>query len=366
MTSTQEEEYSTPQGPPDQQCIQCQSTTYTTYIPLECSHKVCPKCLMFLLQLNSFKGLISHDQIYIICNCSSKKNSVSFEALEILFADTYGVELDLEDQKEKFKLLKDYFLEKLKQDYSIKKQILSDSIKDLTELQKEHKEKYDKFQKKVYRLLNLMKYVMCFNKKCDIEKVEFVSKEKQTYNQLKTILNGIKKKKNDLKVNVEVKGDFDKNHEMKIKYANDCYEIYTGLLKSNSRSKAQLLSDTSNSGVNSAEIQEMNTELLRIYDKIALEMKKDLKAVVPNENNVEIISQTETNNVDTTKKALSIDQFEYQIQIQNTEDKHNAANAHNYSVCSESSNQFEFIAQYKVTDKQLIKDTFDLSIISTK
>lgn len=367
MTSNPNEEYSTPQGPPIQKCIQCQSTSYTTYIPLECSHKVCPKCLMFLLQLNSFKGLITHDQIYIVCNCSPKKNSVSFEALEILFADAYGVELDLKDQKEKFKLLKDYFLEKLRQDYSIKKQILSESIKQLTEIQKEHKEKYDKFQKKVYRLLNLMKYVMCFNKKCDIEKVDFISKEKQQYNQLTTILNGIKKKKNELKVNVEVKGDFDKNYEMKIKYANDCYEIYTGLLKNNSRSKAQLLRDTNNLSGNNTEIQGMNLKLLKIYEKITLEMKKDMKTVVPNENNIEIISQVEISNTDHTKKILSIEQFEYQIikQLPNM-DNNNITNANNYALYSESLNQFEYTPQYKLINKQLIKDTFNLSIISTK
>jgi hypothetical protein len=81
----------------------------------------------------------------------------------------------------------------------------------LKEIAREHKEKYDKFQKNVYRLLNIMKYAICFNKNCDFERVDINNKEKGVFMQLSNI-------KGELNVNMSVKGEFEMCKEMKVKY----------------------------------------------------------------------------------------------------------------------------------------------------
>ena len=79
----------------------------------------------------------------------------------------------------------------------------------LTEIAREHKEKY----------------VMCFNKNCDIERVDVDNKEKGVFMQLSNVIGCIKKRKGELNVNVSVKG------EMKVKYCNDCFDVYNGVLR---------------------------------------------------------------------------------------------------------------------------------------
>ena len=309
---------STPHEP--SQCIQCSSTSYTTYINLQCSHNICPQCILTLLQLNSFKGLITHDHIYIICNCSPHKNQISFDALEVFLSDAFGVDLDLSVQQPKFKLLKQQFIDQLKQDYSTKKFQLNEAIQVLTEISKEHKEKYDKFQKKVYRLLNIMKYVMCFNKTCDIERINVDNKDKGMFLQLSSVIGNIKKKKGELNVNVHVKGEFDLFKEMKVKYWNDCFDVYSGVLRRNARSKGEL-SERKQMKRN----EEMNynyagkREVFRIYDNIVEEMKKEMRTVVSKECFVEIAGQVHKIN----DEHIENDNSENKIVVQDDDIKEN-------------------------------------------
>ena len=295
----------TPTSNASSHCIQCSSTS-STYITLQCHHNICPTCILTLLQLNSFKGLISHDHIYIICNCSSYKNQISFEALETFLSDAFGVDLDLSSQQHKFKLLKQHFIDQLKQDYSTKKYQLTEAIQVLTEIAKEHKEKYDKFQKKVYRLLNIMKYVMCFNKNCDIEKVSVDNKEKGVFMQLSNVIGNIKKRKGELNVNVSVKGEFEVFKEMKVKYWNDCFDVYNGVLRRNARSKGELNERKEMKKNEEGMYSAGKREVFRIYDNIVEGMKKDMRSVVSKECDVEIVGCVKEEG-DENKNKIEID-----------------------------------------------------------
>ena len=356
---------STPTSTPNalSQCIQCSSTS-STCITLQCHHNICPTCILTLLQLNSFKGLITHDHIYIICNCSPYKNQISFEALEAFLSDAFGVDLDLSSQQHKFKLLKQHFIDQLKQDYSTKKYQLTEAIQVLTEIAKEHKEKYDKFQKKVYRLLNIMKYVMCFNKNCDIEKVSVDNKEKGVFMQLSNVIGNIKKRKGELNVNVSVKGEFEVFKEMKVKYWNDCFDVYNGVLRRNARSKGELSERKEMKKNEEGMYNNGKREVFRIYDNIVEEMKKDMRSVVSKECDVEIVKCVKEGG---DENKIKINDDENKIIVKNdikandtVGNNDNGLTNNNNNICKDIIDKSTNTPYIEIVDKSLNTSNIDI------
>ena len=201
-------------------CIQCENEQCKEYFKLQCEHYVCPNCVMKLLQLNCFRGIASKESIFIVCNCSTEKNSISLEQLDDLFTKEYG-NVELKEKKEQYRLLYENFNLKLKNDYSIKKTVINNLIKELAEMAKLHKKKYEKFQKNAKKIFNLIKYVMSRNIKCDIESVSFESRIKDEFSNILNQVIGLKNRKKDLNIIVNLNNQYEENKEMKIKIYKD-------------------------------------------------------------------------------------------------------------------------------------------------
>ena len=228
-----------PEEKKQRKCIQCENEQCKDYFKLQCEHFVCPNCVMKLLQLNCFRGIASKESIFIVCNCSTEKNSISLEQLDDLFTKEYG-NVELKEKKEQFRLLYENFNLKLKNDYSIKKTLINDLIKELAEMAKLHKKKYEKFQKNAKRIFNLIKYVMSRNIKCDIESVSFESRIKDEFSNILNQVIGLKNRKKDLNIIVNLNNQYEENKEMKIKIYKDAYDIFSAMFPK-SRSKKNLL-----------------------------------------------------------------------------------------------------------------------------
>ena len=228
-----------PEEKKQRKCIQCENEQCKEYFKLQCEHFVCPNCVMKLLQLNCFRGIASKESIFIVCNCSTEKNSISLEQLEDLFTKEYG-NVELKEKKEQFRLLYENFNLKLKNDYSIKKTLINDLIKELAEMAKLHKKKYEKFQKNAKKIFNLIKYVMSRNIKCDIESVSFESRIKDEFSNILNQVIGLKNRKKDLNIIVNLNNQYEENKEMKIKIYKDAYDIFSAMFPK-SRSKKTLL-----------------------------------------------------------------------------------------------------------------------------
>lgn len=256
-------------------CIQCNTSAYKNYFKLNCNHFVCPNCIMKLLQLNKFRG-VSKQKIFIICNCSTEKNSISLEKLDDLFYKEFG-EVNLKNDSAKFDLLKTNFFQKLKNDYSVKKVLINDTIKELGEIAKIHKEKYEAFQSNSKQLFNLIKYIMVYNEKCDIENVLFSTKMKNEFQNLLNLAISIKNKKNDLNAVVKLNLNYDEFHEMKVKMYNDCYDIFKYSFP-NSKSTTNLIDDIKDEGQ------------IYIFDKILSDYKKSVTTIHNNVNSLQILN----------------------------------------------------------------------------
>lgn len=295
-------------------CIQCNTSAYKNYFKLNCNHFVCPNCIMKLLQLNKFRGIVNKQKIYIICNCSTEKNSIPLEKLDDLFYKEFG-EVNLkDDDSAKYDLLKTTFFQKLKNDYSVKKVIINDTIKELGEIAKIHKEKYETFQSNSKKLFNLIKYIMMYNEKCDIENVLFSTKMKNEFQNLLNLSISIKNKKNDLNAVVNLNQNYDDFHEMKVKLYTDCYDIFKNSFI-NSKSTTHLINDNK------------DEEQIYIFDKIFNDYKKSLTTIQNNVNSLEVLN---SKNHKLTPNYLVINEGLFNILSQKSVNKNNLFQTNKY------------------------------------
>lgn len=276
-------------------CIQCENEECKEYFKLKCEHFVCPNCVMKLIQLNCFRGIASKECIFIVCNCSTEKNSISLDQLDELFSKEYG-NVELKEKKEQFKLLYENFNLKLKNDYSIKKTVINDLIKELGEMAKVHKKKYEKFQKNAKKLFNLIKFLMSNNIKCDIENVSFESRIKDEFSNILNQVVGLKKRKKDLNIVVNLNNEYEENKDMKVKLYKDAYDIFSAMFPI-SKSKKNLF-----------EIKGEDSKMNLISGMIQ-SIKKELKVIDSNVASYEVINRAQIKK----KEELYISNYEVNI-----------------------------------------------------
>ena len=84
---------------------------------------------------------MENQSVFIVCNCSPYKTSISIDNLENILHKEFG-EVNLGAKQIKFKMVKKTFEKDYKTDYSIKKKKINELIEQLNQLSTEHIEKY--------------------------------------------------------------------------------------------------------------------------------------------------------------------------------------------------------------------------------
>ena len=368
-------------------CIQCENEQCKEYFKLQCEHYVCPNCVMKLLQLNCFRGIASKESIFIVCNCSTEKNSISLEQLDDLFTKEYG-NVELKEKKEQYRLLYENFNLKLKNDYSIKKTVINDLIKELAEMAKLHKKKYEKFQKNAKKIFNLIKYVMSRNIKCDIESVSFESRIKDEFSNILNQVIGLKNRKKDLNIIVNLNNQYEENKEMKIKLYKDAYDIFSTMFPK-SKSKKNLFEikgeDSKLSLINGL-IENAKKDMKIIDSKVATyeilckeKIKKQINEIGCNNEKKELcISKFDMNVIDIKKKnIIPLDTSSIEVQFEGIEkniDKNPIQDYHfnKNSLIVDTSNQLSIEGNpsdksiTKKINNVLLSNTFDIEILQSR